>query len=71
LVLGVGAPVAAGVVAGRAIWLRLGETIASFLSNLTVTPSDSSTIVFAAGVLVVTALVAAAVPVLRATNAGR
>lgn len=60
-----------GVVAGRDVWLRLGSVIESFLTNITVSPSDPTTLGVASGVLAVTALIAVVIAASRATKAGR
>ena len=65
------AAVVIGAAVGRVGWLRLGSVIASFLTNLTVTPSDPLPLVVTGGVIVATALVAFLVPARRATRAGR
>jgi putative ABC transport system permease protein len=51
------AAVAIGAAAGWAGWMRLADVIASFLTNLTVTPSDPMPLVVTGGILLVTALV--------------
>ena len=51
------AAVVIGAVAGWTGWLRLGNVIASFLTNLTVTPSDPKPLVVTGGLILVTALV--------------
>ncbi len=60
-VLAVGLFVAAAVVIGAAAgwagWMRLASVIASFLTNLTVTPSDPMPLVVTGGIVLVTALV--------------
>jgi predicted permease len=58
--------VVAGATVGFVIWSKLGETIASFLTNLTVTPSDPVTLAWACGLLGAASLVACLVPVFRA-----
>jgi hypothetical protein len=50
------AAVAIGAAAGWIGWMRLASVIASFLTNLTVTPSDTGPLVVTGVVLVVTAL---------------
>jgi predicted permease len=62
---------ATGAAAGWTGWMRLASVIASFLTNLTVTPSDTGPLVVTGGVLVVTALVAFLVGARRLTPAGR
>jgi hypothetical protein len=71
LVLRAVAAVVIGAVVGLGARLRLGSVIASFLTNLKVTPSDPLPLVVTGGVLLATALVACRVPALRATRAGR
>ena len=71
LVLRAVAAVVIGAAVGLGAWLRLGSVIASFLTNLTVTPSDPVPLVVTGGVLLATALVACLVPALRATSASR
>ena len=51
------AAVVIGAAAGWAGWMRLASVIASFLTNLTVTPSDPMPLVVTGGVILVTALV--------------
>ena len=51
------AAVAIGAVAGWAGWARLAGVIASFLTNLRVTPSDPMPLVVTSGVILMTALV--------------
>jgi putative ABC transport system permease protein len=51
------AAVAIGTAAGWAGWARLAGVIASFLTNLTVTPSDPMPLVVTGGVILMTALV--------------
>ena len=63
--------VAIGAAAGWTGWMRLASVIASFLTNLTVTPSDPGPLVVTGGVLVLTALVAFLVGTRRLTPAGR
>ena len=63
--------VAIGVVAGRDVWLRLGSVIESFLTNITVSPSDPTTLGVASGLLAVTALIAVVAAALRLTRAAR
>jgi len=50
------AAVVIGVAAGWTGWMRLASVIASFLTNLRVTPSDPEPLVVTGGVLLVTAL---------------
>jgi putative ABC transport system permease protein len=57
--------VIAGAAVGFVIWNKLGETIASFLTNLTVTPSDPVTLAWAFGLLAVASLLACLVAALR------
>lgn len=56
--------VAMGVAVGLYGWLRLASVIASFLTNLTITPSDPRMLFVVSSVLVATALVVFVVPVL-------
>ncbi len=49
--------VAIGAAAGWAGWMRFADVIASFLTNLTVTPSDPGPLVVTGGIILVTALV--------------
>jgi putative ABC transport system permease protein len=51
------AAVVIGAAVGRTGWMRLADVIASFLTNLTVTPSDSMPLVVTGGIILVTALV--------------
>jgi putative ABC transport system permease protein len=51
------AAVVIGVAAGWSGWMRLAGVIASFLTNLTVAPSDPGPLAVTGGVLLVTALV--------------
>ncbi len=51
------AAVVIGAAAGWAGWMRLADVIASFLTNLTVTPSDPMPLVVTGGIILVTALV--------------
>ena len=51
------AAVVIGAAAGWAGWMRLADVIASFLTNLTITPSDPMPLVVTGGIVVVTALV--------------
>ena len=51
------AAVVIGAAAGWAGWMRLASVIASFLTNLRVTPSDPMPLVVTGGVILVTALV--------------
>ena len=51
------AAVVIGAAAGWAGWMRLASVIASFLTNLTVTPADPMPLVVTGGMLLVTALV--------------
>ncbi|MEO7190006.1 MAG: ABC transporter permease [Vicinamibacterales bacterium] len=51
------AAVVAGAAAGWTVWMRLASVIASFLTNLTVTPSDSKPLIVTGGVILLTALV--------------
>ena len=51
------AAVVIGAAAGWAGWMRLASVIASFLTNLTVTPSDPMPLVVTGGIILVTALV--------------
>ena len=67
----VAAAVAIGAAAGWAGWARLASVIASFLTNLTVTPSDSAPLVVTGGVIVMTALVVFLAGTRRSTPAGR
>ncbi len=69
------AAVVIGAAAGWAGWMRLANVIASFLTNLTVTPSDPMPLVVTGGIILVTALVVFLVGFLagarRPTTAGR
>jgi hypothetical protein len=69
------AAAAIGAAAGWAGWMRLADVIASFLTNLTVTPSDPMPLVVTGGIILVTALVVFLVGFLvgapRPTTAGR
>ena len=56
------AAVVIGAAVGLFAWLRLGSVLASFLTNLKVTPSDPLPLVVTCGVLLATALVACLVP---------
>jgi predicted permease len=69
VVLGAAVAVVVGAAAGLAVWNKLGSVIASFLTNLTVTPSDAVTLAGACGVLAIAALLACLVPALRARTA--
>jgi predicted permease len=73
--LALGCFVVAAVVIGAATgwtgWMRLADVIASFLTNLRVTPSDPRPLVVIGGVLLVTALVIFFVGARRPTPAGR
>jgi hypothetical protein len=60
-----------GTVVGLEAWRRLGSVIASFLTNLKVTPSDPMPLVVTAGVLLAATLVACLLPARRARKAGR
>lgn len=60
-----------GIAIGRDGWLRLGSVIEGFLTNITIAPSDPTTLTVAGGVLVVTAIVAVLVAALRAPKTGR
>jgi len=71
LVLRAAAAVAIGIAVGRDGWLRLGSIIEGFLTNLAVTPSDSTTLSVAGGLLVVTALIAVLVPAMGRSNTNR
>jgi putative ABC transport system permease protein len=51
------AAVVIGAAAGWAGWMRLADVIASFLTNLTVTPSDPMPLAVTGGIILVTALV--------------
>ena len=51
------AAVVIGAAAGWAGWMRLASVIASFLTNLTVTPSDPMPLAVTGGVILMTALV--------------
>ena len=57
--------VAVGGAAGLYAWRQLASTIASFLTNLRVTPSDPQPLIVTGVVLLVTALVACLMPSLR------
>jgi hypothetical protein len=65
------AAVVIGAAAGWAGWMRLASVIASFLTNLKVTPSDPGPLVVTGGVVLVTALVVFLVGARRPTPAGR
>ncbi len=69
------AAVVIGAAAGWAGWMRLASVIASFLTNLTVTPSDPMPLVVTGGIILVTALVVFLVGFLvgarRPTTVGR
>ena len=65
------AAVVIGAAAGWAGWMRLASVIESFLTNLTVTPSDPMPLVVTGGVILVTALVVFLVGARRPTTAGR
>ena len=71
LVIRAAVAVVIGIVAGRDVWLRLGSVIESFLTNITVSPSDPTTLGVASGLLAVTALIAVVIAAVRATKAGR
>jgi len=58
LVLRAAVAVVAGIAVGYVVWGKLAGILASFLTNLTVSPSDPATLAGVAGMLVVTALVA-------------
>ena len=58
------AAVVIGAAAGWAGWMRLAEVIASFLTNLTITPSDPMPLAVTGGIVVVTALAVLLVGVL-------
>jgi hypothetical protein len=51
------AAVVIGTAAGWAGWMRIADVIASFLTNLTVAPSDIRPLVVTGGILLVCALV--------------
>jgi hypothetical protein len=74
-VLAVGALVAAAVLVGTAVgwagWMRVTGVITSFLTNLTVVPSDPKPLVVTGGVLLVTALVVVLLTARGATRAVR
>ena len=65
------AAVVIGAAAGWAGWMRLADVIASFLTNLTVTPSDPIPLVVTGGMILVTALVVFLLGARRPTTAGR
>ncbi|MEP6915697.1 MAG: ABC transporter permease, partial [Acidobacteriota bacterium] len=65
------AAVAIGAAAGWAGWARLASVIASFLTNLRVTPSDPMPLVVTGGVILMTALVVFLVGARRPVPAGR
>jgi putative ABC transport system permease protein len=46
-----------GVAAGWTGWMRLADVIASFLTNLTITPSDPMPLVVTGGIILVTAVI--------------
>jgi len=60
------AAVVIGAAVGLEAWRRLGSVIASFLTNLKVTPSDPMPLVVTAGVLLAATLVACLLPARRA-----
>lgn len=62
------AAVVIGAGAGWAGWMRLANVIASFLTNLTVTPSDPMPLVVTGGIILVTALVVFLVGARRPTR---
>jgi hypothetical protein len=62
LVLRAVAAVVIGAAVGLFAWLRFGSVLASFLTNLKVTPSDPVPLVVTGGMLLATALVACLVP---------
>lgn len=64
-------PLGIGVVVGRMVWLRLAGVIESFLTNLTVTPSDPGPLNMATGVLAMATLVALLAAAMRRPTAGR
>jgi putative ABC transport system permease protein len=59
--------VVSGAAAGWIAWMRLASDIASFLTNLTVTPSDPGPLAVTVGVLLVTSLVILALGTRRPT----
>jgi putative ABC transport system permease protein len=63
--------VAIGVAAGWAGWARLASVIASFLTNLRVTPSDPMPLVITGGIILLTALVVFLLGARRPVTAGR
>jgi putative ABC transport system permease protein len=65
------AAVVVGAAAGLGAWLRLGSVIESFLTNLTVTPSDPLPLAVTGGVIAATALIVFLLTARRATRAGR
>jgi putative ABC transport system permease protein len=65
------AAVVIGSAAGWAGWMRLASIIASFLTNLTVTPSDPMPLVVTGGGILLMALVVFFVGARRPTTAGR
>lgn len=69
--LGVVTAVVIGAAAGWAGWMRIADVIASFLTNLTVTPSDPMPLVVTGGVILATALVAFLAGVRRPAPVGR
>jgi putative ABC transport system permease protein len=62
------AAVVSGAAAGWAGWMRLADVIASFLTNLTITPSDPMPLVVTGGIILVTALVVCVVGLLVGTR---
>lgn len=65
------AAVGLGTSVGWAGWMRLADVIASFLTNLTVTPSDLKPLVVTGGAIVVLALVVFLAGARRRAAAGR
>jgi putative ABC transport system permease protein len=65
------AAVAIGAAAGWAGWAQIAGVIASFLTNLRVTPSDSGPLVVTGGAILMTALVVFLAAARRPTTAGR
>jgi putative ABC transport system permease protein len=73
MTLAVRALVAAGVgvAVGRAVWLRLADVIGSFLTNLTFSPADPTTLYTAGAVLVGTTLLAFLAAAVGTARTGR
>jgi hypothetical protein len=65
------AAVVIGAAAGLFAWLRLGSVIESFLTNLTVTPTDPGMLVGIAALLLVMSIMACIIPAVFMTKAGK